>query len=158
MLAFIAIFQFKIPFPYIVVMAAAIGFLGARLSPTTSAHHSGDEKHYGSALIDDNTPIPEHAKFKWSRFLSFAIIGVAFGVMVINLINNQVLHDMGEFFARAALVTFGGAYAVLPYIYQGGVEQYQWLNATQMMDGLALGETTPGPLIMVVAFVGFVGA
>ncbi|SMN11505.1 Chromate transport protein ChrA [uncultured Candidatus Thioglobus sp.] len=75
-LAFIAIFQFKIPFPYIVVMAAAIGFLGARLSPTTSAHHSGDEKHYGSALIDDNTPIPEHAKFKWSRFLSFAIIGV----------------------------------------------------------------------------------
>ncbi|SMN11504.1 Chromate transport protein ChrA [uncultured Candidatus Thioglobus sp.] len=78
--------------------------------------------------------------------------------MVINLINNQVLHDMGEFFARAALVTFGGAYAVLPYIYQGGVEQYQWLNATQMMDGLALGETTPGPLIMVVAFVGFVGA
>jgi chromate transporter len=65
---------------------------------------------------------------------------------------------MGEFFTKAALVTFGGAYAVLPYIYQGGVEQYHWLSATQMMDGLALGETTPGPLIMVVAFVGFVGA
>jgi chromate transporter len=65
--------------------------------------------------------------------------------------------QMGWFFTKAALVTFGGAYAVLPYVYQGGVEQYQWLTATQMIDGLALGETTPGPLIMVVAFVGFVG-
>jgi len=67
------------------------------------------------------------------------------------------LTQMGLFFTKAALVTFGGAYAVLPYVYQGGVEQYAWLSGTQMMDGLALGETTPGPLIMVVAFVGFVG-
>lgn len=65
---------------------------------------------------------------------------------------------MGWFFTKAALVTFGGAYAVLPYVYQGGVETHGWLTATQMIDGLALGETTPGPLIMVVAFVGFVGA
>ena len=65
---------------------------------------------------------------------------------------------MGEFFTKAALVTFGGAYAVLPYVYQGGVEHYHWLTGTQMIDGLALGETTPGPLIMVVSFVGFVGA
>jgi chromate transporter len=64
---------------------------------------------------------------------------------------------MGWFFTKAALVTFGGAYAVLPYVYQGGVEHYQWLTGIQMIDGLALGETTPGPLIMVVAFVGFVG-
>jgi len=64
---------------------------------------------------------------------------------------------MGGFFTKAALVTFGGAYAVLPYVYQGGVEHYQWLTGTQMIDGLALGETTPGPLIMVVAFVGFIG-
>jgi chromate transporter len=64
---------------------------------------------------------------------------------------------MGWFFTKAALVTFGGAYAVLPYVYQGGVEQYAWLSGTQMIDGLALGETTPGPLIMVVSFVGFVG-
>jgi chromate transporter len=64
---------------------------------------------------------------------------------------------MGWFFTKAALVTFGGAYAVLPYVYQGAVEQYQWLSGAQMIDGLALGETTPGPLIMVVAFVGFVG-
>jgi chromate transporter len=67
------------------------------------------------------------------------------------------LTQMGWFFTKAALVTFGGAYAVLPYVYQGAVEQYQWLSAAQMIDGLALGETTPGPLIMVVAFVGFVG-
>ncbi|MGB5472882.1 MAG: chromate transporter, partial [Gammaproteobacteria bacterium] len=67
------------------------------------------------------------------------------------------LTRMGWFFTKAALVTFGGAYAVLPYVYQGGVEQYGWLSGTQMIDGLALGETTPGPLIMVVAFVGFVG-
>jgi chromate transporter len=64
---------------------------------------------------------------------------------------------MGRFFTQAALLTFGGAYAVLPYVYQGAVEQHQWLSATQMIDGLALGESTPGPLIMVVAFVGFVG-
>jgi chromate transporter len=67
------------------------------------------------------------------------------------------LAQMGWFFTKAALLTFGGAYAVLPYVYQGSVEQYQWLSAAQMIDGLALGETTPGPLIMVVAFVGFVG-
>ena len=65
---------------------------------------------------------------------------------------------MGWFFTKAALLTFGGAYAVLPYVYQGGVETYGWVTAPQMIDGLALGETTPGPLIMVVAFVGFVGA
>jgi chromate transporter len=65
---------------------------------------------------------------------------------------------MGWFFTKAAMLTFGGAYAVLPYVYQGGVEHYQWLTAAQMIDGLALGETTPGPLIMIVAFVGFVGA
>jgi len=67
------------------------------------------------------------------------------------------LTQMGWFFTKAALLTFGGAYAVLPYVYQGSVEHYQWLSATQMIDGLALGETTPGPLIMIVAFVGFVG-
>ena len=64
---------------------------------------------------------------------------------------------MGWFFTKAALLTFGGAYAVLPYVYQAAVEHYQWLGGAQMIDGLALGETTPGPLIMVVAFVGFVG-
>jgi len=67
------------------------------------------------------------------------------------------LTQMGWFFTKAALLTFGGAYAVLPYVYQGAVEQHHWLSGAQMIDGLALGETTPGPLIMVVAFVAFVG-
>src|SRR3569832_3036419 len=67
------------------------------------------------------------------------------------------LTQMAWFFTKAALLTFGGAYAVLPYVYQGAVEHYEWLTPTQMIDGLALGETPPGPLIMVVAFVGFVG-
>jgi len=159
--AFIAIYQFSIPFPYIVLSAALIGFLGAQLSPSTfmmSGHHGSSQDSYGPALIDDDTPVPDHAKFKWSRLVGFAVVGVTIGVTVMSLLSNPVLHDMGEFFTKAAMVTFGGAYAVLPYIYQGGVDQHAWLTSTQMMDGLALGETTPGPLIMVVAFVGFVGA
>ena len=70
---------------------------------------------------------------------------------------NGALTQMGWFFTKAALLTFGGAYAVLPYVYQGAVEHYHWLSATQMIDGLALGESTPGPLIMIVTFVGFLG-
>ena len=160
-LAFIAIFQFKIAFPYIVLMAALIGFIGAKVSPSMfmmGAHHARSKSNYGAALIDDDTPTPDHAKFSWPRLFIFAVIGIAIGIIAMSLLDNKVLQDMGEFFTKAALLTFGGAYAVLPYIYQGGVDQYQWLTATQMMDGLALGETTPGPLIMVVAFVGFVGA
>jgi len=160
-LAFIAIFLLQIPFPYIVLTAALIGYLGSQFSPETftmSAQHSASQENYGPALIDNDTPIPNHAKFKWSRLISFAAVGVVIGLVVMNLLSDPVLHDMGEFFTKAAFVTFGGAYAVLPYIYQGGVDQYAWLTSTQMMDGLALGETTPGPLIMVVAFVGFVGA
>ena len=160
-LAFIAIYQFEIAFPYIVLIAATIGFFGAMMSPdtfTVGAHHGGSKSDYGPALIDDDTPTPEHAKFKWSRLVSFALIGVGLGMAMFVLITDPVLNNMAEFFTKAALDTFGGAYAELPYIYQGGVDQYQWLTSVQMMDGLALGETTPGPLIMIVAFVGFVGA
>ena len=160
-LAFIAIFQFKIAFPYIVLIAALIGFIGAKVSPSmfmAGTHHASSKGNYGPALIDDDTPTPDHAKFSWPRLFIFAFIGIVIGITAMSLLDNKVLQDMGEFFTKAALLTFGGAYAVLPYIYQGGVDQYQWLTATQMMDGLALGETTPGPLIMIVAFVGFVGA
>jgi chromate transporter len=79
------------------------------------------------------------------------------GVLMLTSGWQHTLTQMGWFFTKAALLTFGGAYAVLPYVYQGAVGHYGWLGATQMIDGLALGETTPGPLIMVVAFVGFVG-
>ena len=163
--AFIAIFAFQIPFPYIVLMAGIIGYIGAHFSPEhfkAGGHHGDGNQNYGRAIIDDDTPIPAHALFKWSRFILFAIIGLFIGgvVMAILTINygwDGTLTQMGYFFTKAALLTIGGAYAVLPYVYQGGVEQYAWLNGTQMIDGLALGETTPGPLIMIVAFVGFVG-
>ena len=164
-LAFIAIFIFNIPFPYIVLSAAIIGYFGSRYAPDkfkAGGGHSASEQSYGAAIIDDDTPIPEHAHFKWSRFITYLVIGLSIGgaVMAAMMLNygwQGTLTQMSWFFTKAALVTFGGAYAVLPYVYQGGVEQYAWLSGTQMIDGLALGETTPGPLIMVVAFVGFVG-
>ena len=164
-LAFIAIFVLDIPFPYIVLAAGVIGYFGSRVSPEhfkAGAGHGASKETYGSAIIDDDTPAPEHAKFKWSRFIVYLVTGLFIaGVVMAMLLNSYgwqgTLTQMGWFFTKAALVTFGGAYAVLPYVYQGGVEQYGWLTGTQMIDGLALGETTPGPLIMVVAFVGFVG-
>ena len=164
-LAFIAIFAFDVPFPYIVLMAGIIGYLGSRIAPEkfqAGGHHGSSKDSYGPALIDDDTPIPDHARFKWSRFVVYLLIGLIIGGGVMAMLFtsygwDHTLTQMGWFFTKAALVTFGGAYAVLPYVYQGGVENYQWLTGTQMIDGLALGETTPGPLIMVVAFVGFVG-
>ena len=164
-LAFIAIFAFNIPFPYIVLMAGIIGYAGSHIAPDkfrAGGHHGSSQDSWGPALIDDDTPVPAHARLKWSRLIAFAFIGVFIGAAVMAMLVTSygwqgTLTQMGWFFTKAALVTFGGAYAVLPYVYQGGVEQYAWLTGTQMIDGLALGETTPGPLIMVVAFVGFVG-
>ena len=164
-LAFVAIFAFDIPFPYIVLMAGIIGYVGSRVAPDkfrAGGHHGSSKDSWGPALIDDDTPAPEHARFKWSRLLLFAAVGLLIGGAAMMMLANAygwqgTLTQMGWFFTKAALLTFGGAYAVLPYVYQGGVEQYAWLSGTQMIDGLALGETTPGPLIMVVAFVGFVG-
>lgn len=163
-LAFIAIFN-NIPFPYILIGAGVIGYLVSRIAPdkfVSGAHHGSSQDTYGAAIIDDDTPVPEHALFKWSKFISYLTLGLIIGLGVMALLFNAygwdgTLTQMGWFFTKAAMVTFGGAYAVLPYVYQGGVEQYAWLSGTQMIDGLALGETTPGPLIMVVAFVGFVG-
>lgn len=164
-LAFIAIFFFDVPFPYIVLGAAIIGYLGSRVSPghfKAGGHHSESDRSYGAALIDDDTPPAPHTLFKWSRVIVYTIIGLGIGGAVMGGLTlnygwDGTLTQMSWFFTKAALVTFGGAYAVLPYVYQGGVEEHLWLTGSQMIDGLALGETTPGPLIMVVAFVGFVG-
>ncbi len=160
-LSFVAIFALKIPFPFIVLCAGILGFIGGKLKPElfkVGGGHGASSKTYGLALIDDDTPAPAHTKF--SKLHTIKLIGVFLALWVVGmlLLTHPVLQDMGEFFSKAAMVTFGGAYAVLPYVYQGAVEHYQWLTGTQMIDGLALGETTPGPLIMVVAFVGFVGA
>jgi chromate transporter len=158
--SFVAIFALKIPFPVIVLAAGIAGFMGGKLKPElfkAGGGHGTSGKTYGKALIDDDTPPPAHAKFNLPHLLVMVVAFVAVWAGAMALLPAGALHDMGVFFTKAALVTFGGAYAVLPYVYQGGVEHYGWLTGTQMMDGLALGETTPGPLIMVVAFVGFVG-
>ncbi len=164
-LAFIAIFALDVPFPYIVLIAGILGYIGSRYAPdkfVTGGHHDGSSNTYGPAIIDDDTPAPTHAQFKWGRFIVYTLVGlfIWIAVMTALLMNygwEGTLTQMGWFFTKAALVTFGGAYAVLPYVYQGGVEHFAWLTGPQMIDGLALGETTPGPLIMVVAFVGYVG-
>ena len=159
--SFIAIFALKIPFPYIVLAAGILGFIGGKVWPDkfkVGGGHGASNKTYGPALIDDDTPPPEHTRFKPMYLVLLLVAALAIWGAAMLLLPAGTLHDMGEFFTKAALVTFGGAYAVLPYVYQGGVEHYHWLSGTQMIDGLALGETTPGPLIMVVSFVGFVGA
>ncbi|UJP05364.1 MAG: chromate efflux transporter [Nitrosomonas sp.] len=163
--AFVAIFALKVPFPLIVAGAALIGYVGGRLSPNhfkAGGGHGHAGQSYGAALIGDDTPTPEHARFRWSRLLMVVAVGALLWLLPMSLLVayfswEHTLTQMGWFFTKAALLTFGGAYAVLPYIYQGAVEFYQWLTPTQMIDGLALGEATPGPLIMVVAFVGFIG-
>jgi chromate transporter len=150
------------PFPAIVIGAGLIGAAGGRLYPHVFAvgGHGAAKASYGPAIIDDDTPTPLHARFTPARLALFLGAGIGLWLAAFVMVRgwDRTLTDMAGFFTKAALLTFGGAYAVLPYVYQAAVEQYQWLTGPQMIDGLALGETTPGPLIMVVAFVGFVGA
>ncbi len=163
--SFVAIFALNVPFPIIVAAAALIGYLGGRYMPekfSLGGGHGSAGKSFGAALIDDHTPPPAHVRFKWAGLIRVVIIGALLWSIPMGLLTatygwDHPLTQMSWFFTKAALLTFGGAYAVLPYVYQGAVGHYGWLTPTQMMDGLALGETTPGPLIMVVAFVGFVG-
>ncbi|QAU34234.1 chromate efflux transporter [Janthinobacterium sp. 17J80-10] len=165
--AFLAIAALQIPFPIIVLAAALAGAIGGRVAPAVfkigGGHPStGQHTDFGPALIDDDTPTPAHARFSWSKLIRVAATGIglaaaSWGFLAATSGAAAPLAQMGWFFTKAAMLTFGGAYAVLPYVYQGGVETYQWLTPAQMIDGLALGETTPGPLIMIVAFVGFVG-
>jgi len=163
--AFVAIFAMNVPFPLIVAAAALVGFIGGKKWPAhfrVGARHGSAARGVGPALIDDDTPTPEHARFRWSRLALIVAAGgllwaVPMGVLTVLYGWHGAYTQMAWFFTKAAFLTFGGAYAVLPYIYQGAVDSYAWLTPIQMIDGLALGETTPGPLIMVVAFVGFVG-
>ena len=163
--SFVAIFALNVPFPLIVAAAGLIGYLGGRALPDKfklGGGHGTTYRGYGPALIDDDTPTPPHARFLASRLVRVVLVGAALWVLPMTvLVSTQgwggTLTQMAWFFTKAALLTFGGAYAVLPYVYQGAVGRYGWLTPTQMIDGLGLGETTPGPLIMVVAFVGFVG-
>jgi len=161
---FAAIFFANAPFPLIILAAAATGFAGGRFAPAqfSAPAHVGAAVGHGQALIGDDTPPPAHARGSRARFARGLFLGLglwtlAYGGLALSLGPDHTLSRMGAFFTTAALLTFGGAYAVLPYVVQAAVMKFGWLSASQMMDGLALGETTPGPLIIVVAFVGFVG-
>ncbi len=164
--SFVAIFALDVPFPLIVGLAAAVGYVGGRVSPhtfQTGGGHSASNASHGPAMIDDHTPPPPHAQFSFAGLAQVLVTGavlwaVPMGVLCAVFGWAHSFTQMGWFFTKAAFLTFGGAYAVLPYVYQGAVSQFGWVTPTQMMDGLALGETTPGPLIMVVAFVAFIGA
>ena len=164
--SFIGLAVFGLPFPLIVLSAALIGALAGRRYPalfaTASKTQNVAQHQPAPALIDDDTPPPAHARFSRVGLLRVVLAGGVLWccpmLLLVGLLGwSHPFSQMGWFFTKAALLTFGGAYAVLPYVYQGAVVQHGWLNVGQMMDGLALGETTPGPLIMVVAFVGFVG-
>ena len=163
--AFLAIFALQAPFPLIVLAAGFVGYFGGRFLPdkfSTGGGHGKAAQECRPSIIDDNTPTPEHALFTRRRFWRVVAVFLGLWLTAIGALTmicgwDAVLTQMAWFFTKAALMTFGGAYAVLPYVYQGAVDHYQWLSAPQMIDGLALGETTPGPLIMVVSFVGFVG-
>jgi chromate transporter len=161
--SFLAIFILNLSFPIIVVIAAAIGYWGGRRHPEyfqQSNHNNKEVTHYGAAIIDDNTPTPLHAQFRLQKTLLHSVVAISCWITPIIILGlifgwSTLYPNIAWFFTKAAFLTFGGAYAVLPYVYQGAVDHFHWLSANQMIDGLALGETTPGPLIMVVAFVGY---
>jgi chromate transporter len=163
--SFVAIFALDVPFPLIVGLAAAVGYVGGRVSPhafQSGGSHGASNASYGPALIDDHTPPPAHAHFSFMGLAQVLIAGAVLWALPMGVLYAvfgwaHSFTQMAWFFTKAALLTFGGAYAVLPYVYQGAVNEFGWVTPRQMMDGLALGETTPGPLIMVVAFVAFIG-
>lgn len=150
-----------IGFPWIVLAAALVGVLVGHYKPNyfqASAGHAQSTRSYGKAVIDDETPTPLHAQFSWSKLIITLVAFFLIWSSVLWLIAGQpTLQTMGVFFTKAAFLTIGGAYAVLPYVSEAAVKTYSWLTAPQMMDGLALGESTPGPLIMIVTWVGYMG-
>ena len=157
--AFVAIYFFKVPFPLIVIGAGVIGFVGGELLPN---QFQTADPHGETAVLDDTSAAAEHTRPSLSRALLVTVTCVALWLaptVAAGLTKGwqSTLFREGAFFSKAAVVTFGGAYAVLPYVAQEALAN-GWLKPGQMMDGLGLAETTPGPLIMVVQFVGFTGA
>jgi len=165
-LAFVAIFFFRAPFPLIVLTAGLIGLAGVWIRPDKFVMikgHGGSNRRDEAAVLDDADGVPDHSRPSLLRSIRVVVACVALWGAPIVILGvsrgwDDVLAREGLFFSKAAMVTFGGAYAVLPYVAQQAVERHEWLTAPQMLDGLGLAETTPGPLIMVVQFVGFVGA
>jgi chromate transporter len=160
--AFLAILVFHIPFPYIVLAAGVIGFVGGRTWPRLFSLREEDARE-GETAIRDEGPAPDHTRPTVARTIRILLVGVAVWIVPLVLVSlapgaPDVIGEEAVFFSKAAMVTFGGAYAVLAYINQAAVQQFGWLAADQMVAGLGLAESTPGPLIMVTEFVGFVAA
>ena len=163
--AFAGLAVLHLPYPLVVLSAALAGGLVGRWRPAWLGRRAPGMAATGPnapALHGDHSPTPDHAQVSSRRLAETLLawgLATALPLSVLTAIGgwNGTLSLMARFFSRVALLSFGGAYAVLPYVAQGAVEQFGWLTADQMLDGMALGETTPGPLIMVVAFVGFMG-
>ena len=162
--SFRAIFLLNLPFPVIVLIAACVGVWGNQYHPehfSPPSNSSGSHPDApGEAFFDDHSPRPEHTQFSQKKMVTQGVLLLSCWLIplgsLIAIFGWETLYpELAWFFTKAAFLTFGGAYAVLPYVYQGAVDHFHWLSTIQMMDGLALGETTPGPLIMIVTFVGF---
>jgi chromate transporter len=158
--SFISIYFLQIPFPLIVLTAGLVGLAVARYGPERARAKAEAEKSESQTVIDDNAPPPLHTLPSRQRALRTLTVGIVLWALPFAAIvawrGWSSLHAQEyRFFTQAALVTFGGAYAVLAYVTQAAVTSYGWLTQSQAVDGLALAETTPGPLIMVLQFIGF---
>ncbi len=166
-LSFIAIFAFDLPFPLIVAGAALTGWAGAKAGLAAFAQ-GGGHGSVGSTFLDDADtllgqeiavmPAPERRTALLAGLVALALWLMPVGLLLWGAGPGNVLADIAGFFSRMAVVTFGGAYAALAYVAQETVGNYGWLAPGEMLDGLGMAETTPGPLIMVLQFVGFLGA
>jgi chromate transporter len=162
-LAFVAIYFFHAPFPVILITAGIVGLVGGKLRRDKFLVIGGHGGAKSDAVIDDDAVAAEHTRPSWARAIRVGTVCLALWWVPLLLLGSVLGWDHtlcreGIFFSKAAMVTFGGAYAVLPYVSQQAVQHFGWLTAGQMLDGLGLAETTPGPLIMVLQFVGFLGA
>jgi chromate transporter len=162
-IAFIAIFFFNVPFPIIILSAGAIGYAGAKSgrSEFGALEHGGGKTAVVDSMLGED--MPDHVRPNLPRALKVGAFWLAMwllpvAVLLVALGQANVFSQIALFFSKMAMVTFGGAYAVLAYVAQQAVEHYHWVNPREMLDGLGMAETTPGPLIMVLQFVGFMAA
>jgi chromate transporter len=160
--SFVAIFFYEVPFPLIIFSAALVGLLGDRIRPAIFTPPVGEDDGHGEQLIGDRAavagPRPRASRLIGVAAVWLAIWSLPFVGILLFVGRNHILFTEATFFSQMAVVTFGGAYAVLTYIAQQAVEDYGWLAPGEMLDGLGMAETTPGPLILVVQFVGFLAA
>jgi chromate transporter len=165
--AFVAIFFFNVPFPFIIIAAAIIGFTGDQMGSTAfqvgGGHGAGGQRGVSEAESALGDALPDHVQPTLAGSVRTAAIWLAIWfvpvfVIILALGVENAFSQIGIFFSKMAVVTFGGAYAVLAYVAQQAVEHYHWLRPGEMLDGLGMAETMPGPLIKVLQFVAFLGA